>query len=159
NEHQIINSFFQEAGAISTIRLLQQCASSNINDVLMVNQNNITDYAEQDVVGGGIWPKVQETLGESPHRQALITRPKLSHETGSYNGRGAILMDAANGRFGALIEGAGNGGWGNQVPDSFSMSGNYANLSLGLSPSGNYSVSINPPSLSYKPLISDSFAP
>jgi RHS repeat-associated protein len=176
-EHDVINSFFSQSDAISTVRLLQIAAGRHATntaskDILFVNQANVNSVQTNDffqfstppqTVEPGdmdfrIWSEVKTTVLKSPENQAYVTPGSITNDSQSYLGTGALIIDS-EGSYAALIGGNANGGWGNRFPAETSFApANLASVSLNISWSGNYSVNYMAPSGNYHPLTVDSFS-
>jgi RHS repeat-associated protein len=171
-EHDVINSFFNQADAISTVKLLQLANqkhatnSAQYKDLVIVNPDNVLSLGTNSYFGfsgtsldQGIWNQVQSAVLNSPESQAFITPGAVSNYSGSYLGTGALIIDR-RGMYAALISGAGNGGWGPLFDQDYSFApANLANVWLDVSGSDDFSVSYLAPSVSYNPFAYDSFDP
>jgi YD repeat-containing protein len=160
-EHVAINQFFNQADAISTVRLLQLTAqrynaNNNNSNIVFLNYNNFAANAVTNDMG--IWNQVLAAVINSPESQALMTPYNTTNNTGSYSGIGALVINN-NGTYAALISGAGNGGWGEDMPDNSFADDNLADVSLDDGGDGNYSVDFTEPSVNYQPLAPDDFDP
>ncbi|HYG23704.1 MAG TPA: DUF6531 domain-containing protein, partial [Verrucomicrobiae bacterium] len=168
-EHEIINSFYQQADAISTVRLLQLASrrnstNSNKKPILLVNQGNVRLVETNSFFGGyspnridsAIWDRVIEGVIGSSESQAFVTPGSIASDGGDYTGTGALIIDR-NGTYSALISGNANGGWGAYIPDTSLMAGNLWNVSLNVNWAGNYSVNYSTPSSTYHPFAYETF--
>src|SRR5665213_1278811 len=169
-EHVIINKFFNQVDAVSTVKLLQLTAQRHKAnpanyDIFVINYNNV--FTNDDLFtlktinlpDSSVWNQVKSAVLGSVESQAFITPGYVTNNTGSYNGMGALVINQQQGSYAAMITGAGNGGWGDYVPDGSFQNWNLANIWLGSDGGGDYSVNFTPPSLSYQPLAFDSFDP
>src|ERR1044071_1208247 len=170
-EHDIINSFFNQSDAISTVKILQLANQRNATnsakykDIVVVNPDNILSITTNSYfdlslteIDKGIWGQVSAAVLNSPESQAFVTPGSVSNYTGSYKGTGALIIDR-RGAYSALISGAGNGGWGPYVPDYSFASVNLDTVWLNLSSAGDFSVTYIPPSSVFRPIASNSFDP
>jgi len=156
-EHQIINTYFKESAAISTVKLLQiaqRGTNSGGPGILFLDKNNYLNYGTNKYNGVALkdsdtsmWKTVTNTFVTSQwsnYVQALITPGVQTNSSGSYKGMGVMVLEG-NG-FAALISpNNANGAFGSYVPDPSFTTVNIPNLSLNLDWSGNYSLTITQP--------------
>jgi len=161
-EHDVINTFFKEADAVSTVRLLQLSEQRIPGSVLYVDQTTATELLRTHfaIYSDPIWRKIFEVVDRSPESWALSMAQPTTNTTRSYTGLGGLIVDR-RGSYYALISGANvpNGGWGStfSIDDPFGF-GNLDKVALGMDWQGSLSVSYNPPSATFKPMIEDSLA-
>lgn len=171
-EHDVINSFFNQADAISTVKLLQLANqkhatnSAKYKDIVVANPNNVLSLTTNSYftnVGPpsirmdlSIWNKIESALLHSTESQAFVTPGGVSNYSGSYIGTGALIIDP-RGAYYALISDAGNGGWGPYLPDYCLAPVNLDTVWLNVSWAGDYSVTFSVPSATYHPFAYDTF--
>jgi RHS repeat-associated protein len=120
-EHQIINQFYQQTNAVSTVRLLQLSQSSG-SGIVPLNFNN---YAAQGatVYQGlalqnwdvGLWSQVAGALQNSPYTIAYITPGPMTNS--AYAGMGALILGWS--QWQALISPESlNGAWGGYLQNN-----------------------------------------
>jgi len=132
-EHEIINSTFEEKFAISTVRLLQLAqrrATGSTKGVLELTRNNYVSAGNSAQTGWGttllkdqdpqMWSSITNVFEnwDADYARVFITPGKVTNEVGSYIGMGALIMlqDKSSG----LISGnfaPNNGGAGVLHPD------------------------------------------
>ena len=170
-EHDVINSFFNQADAMSTVKLLQLANqryatnSAKYDDILVVNSDNVIPLTTNSYfhpslqrIDSSIWGTVESAVLNSTESQAFVTPGSVSNYTGSYKGTGALIIDR-RGTYYALISGNGNGGWGPYLPDYAFAPANLTIVWLNLSAEGDFSVAYTAPSSTYHPFAYDSFDP
>ncbi|HMJ90517.1 MAG TPA: DUF6531 domain-containing protein, partial [Candidatus Acidoferrum sp.] len=153
-EHQIINRFFRQGDAISTIKLLQQTKIKNYSPgVFTINAQNYTAQGNTTVRGTllrnhdtEMWKAITNFVrqaGVSNYTLAYVTPGAITNNTGSYEGMGALLWSPNIGRA-ALISPNMSGGSGEREPDETFTSVNAVNYSLQTYPNGDYAISTTP---------------
>jgi YD repeat-containing protein len=130
-EHQIINDYYREDAAMSTVRLLQraqlnQDRVSPATGAIRLTQSNLPDNKDDVYVRGtvsaalknwnvDIWSLIETFLSgeEGKFNEVYITPGNVSSPSLSYNGVGAMLL--GRNKWSALIGGSAgfyNGGFG-----------------------------------------------
>ena len=120
-EHQVVNRFYQQTNAVSTVRLLQLAQSSGAGTVTLTANNyatkGATAYQGQLLENWDqqLWSQVTGYLQASPYTFAYMTPGPISNP--SYTGMGALVLgwgscsalispNSLNGAFGqALLPG------------------------------------------------------
>ncbi len=167
-EHQIINRFFQQADAISTIKLLQQTKKKNYSPgIFTINLDNYAAQGTTTVRGKQLknydtemWKSITNfvrQVGISNYTLAYVTPGSITNNTGSYEGMGALLWAPIVGRS-ALISPNMSGGAGEQVPDATFTPVNAVNYSLQTYPDGDFAISTTPVSTGNRTLASPTVA-
>ena len=167
-EHDIIQSYFPDQNAISTVRLLQiaqQRATNGNSPIIELYNNNYIAVGNQTNAGYGTnllknvdavtWAKVNNLFNQGCGAYAcvLITPGNITNSTKSYVGMGALLLSEANVNASISLNSATlNGGCGGEQAylstTYYSSSGNYGlTYNLNDSGSGNLSFSVNTPSI------------
>jgi RHS repeat-associated protein len=145
-EHQVINSFYQQTNAVSTVRLLQLAQSSGAGIVTLTANNYLTQgqvvYQGQQLQNwdAQLWSETVNFLQGSPSSIAYITPGPMTNS--AYKGMGALAL--AWGSWGAFITPQSlNGAFGQPFPAQTMQPGNTGNYNLtgGDSPS----ISFAPP--------------
>lgn len=171
-EHEIINGFFKQYDAVSTVKLLQLAQSRSATNgqagILVLNRNNYATEGEKYYPSSGttklrnydptMWGSIVAAFngaGDSDYTQAFVTPGAITNSTGSYHGMGALIFAPYS--FAALISQA-NGGFGSYVGDSAFVATNAENMDLQEDPNHNFSISLSAPSASNKTGASDSVA-
>ncbi len=122
-EHNIINRFYQQSDAVSTVRLLRLAAP---NAILLTRYNYLTEGAKTPPgatgplrdIDSSIWKTITNTFTStyvSNNVHAYITPGNVSNPSGSFTGMGALIFSP--GDYFAIIGESLNGGYGETVPD------------------------------------------
>ena len=144
-EHQVINRFYQETNAVSTVRLLQ-LAQANGAGIVELDEYNCYASGQNTYQGRalgnwdpGTWQAVTNFLSDGIGT-AYMTGGAISN--GAYSGVGALVLDP-NGYYALISTHSLNGGFSGQdyPPDTVS-SGNAVNYNLSVN-NGDYSVYLN----------------
>jgi RHS repeat-associated protein len=95
-EHQIINSYYQQTNAVSTVRLLQLSQSQD-GGIVPLNYNNYLSQGQASYQGqplqnwdAGLWAQVANSLQNSPYTLAYMTPGPVSNS--AYAGMGALIL-------------------------------------------------------------------
>ena len=158
-EHQVINAYFQQGDAISTVRLLQlaQSRATNGNSgLLILTKTNYLSYGTSNYFGvllrnadTNIWKSITNefaTAAESDYLQYIITPGTVTNNTGSYKGMGAFLIQIPT-AYGAIISpNMNNGGAGQNFPSGTFGAGNMQNLQVNQDANGNFIFNYTAPS-------------
>lgn len=165
-EHDIINSTFNEQDAISTVRLLQLAAQRAATNAgwgrpLELNRHNYHALGEGTNWGYGpnklkdqipsVWQSVTNAFNswDADFARVLITPGLVTNDSGTYKGMGALILNFASQS--ALISANSavlNGGWGSQLPSFIPGPSTYEMAySLVQTPKGNYGFNLNNSSL------------
>jgi RHS repeat-associated protein len=120
-EHQILNSYYGQSNAVSTMRLLQ-LTTNNPSGVLELTHNNYPSYGETTYAGKklknhdtNLWSQVTAAFtrsdGLSNYSQVFITPGPITNESRAFAGMAALVMqiDSAGAFIGPTIM---NGGFG-----------------------------------------------
>lgn len=173
-EHNIINQFFRQTDAVSTVKVLQlaqaKSATNGQPGILQLNYFNYQAEGNKNYPTGGttklkdqsptIWARITNSFAtytstNENYVQVFITPGPITNETKSFKGMGALILEP----FGAVAAIAEkNGGYGaNNPPGSLDLF-NTLNLSLGVDADNNYSINLTPPSASNLTLAPDTYA-
>jgi RHS repeat-associated protein len=153
-EHQIINRFFGQSNAVSTVKLLHR-AQARLGGAtagpILLTPDNYQAQGNQNYNGlalknhdPGMWSAVVNILTNGPsyldlNRFAWITPGSLTNSTGSYKGMGGLVFSLD--KIAALISPNNmNGGFGDTIPDNSFIPDNAGNFNLAVAPNGDYSV-------------------
>lgn len=161
-EHAIINRFFRQSDAVSTVKLLQlaqaKSATNGQPGILALDSFNYLAEGEKNYPSTGtiklknqstnLWTMITNTFANAAatyenYAQVFITPGPVTNQTGSFKGMGAFLIQPAGGTA-AIAEK--NGGYGANNPSGSLAVGNAPNVSLGVDAENNYSVQLTPPS-------------
>jgi len=122
-EHQIINRFYQQTNAVSTVRLLQLSQTSGAG-IVPLNFNNYVAQGQAVYQGqalknwdAGLWSQVTSALQNSPYTIAYITPGPMTNS--AYAGMAALILgwnqwqalitpQSLNGGFGQPVAGVGD---------------------------------------------------
>ena len=132
-EHQIINNFYQQTNAVSTVRLLQLSQSKGAGIVAL----NFNNYAAQgtNVYQGtalqnwdpNLWAQVVNALQNSPYTVAYLTPGPMTNS--AYTGMAALILGWS--QWQALISPLNlNGATGTPLPDGSVSPANTPNYDL-----------------------------
>ena len=157
-EHQVLNSYFQQSDAISTVRLLQLAQSRATNNnpgIYFLNKLNYLNYGNSNYFGialknadTNMWQSITNefaTTAESNYVQYIVTPGTITNNTGSYKGMGALLYEIPT-QYGAFISAnMQNGGAGENLPYGTFNSGNMQYLQVNQNSSGDYIFSYSTP--------------
>lgn len=154
-EHQIINRFFGQSNAISTVKLLHRAQArlggATTGPLTLTKQNF---PAQGNVIYNGLalknhdpslWSQVTNHLGSNSGNDnwnniGWITPGSLTNSTGTYRGMGALLF-SLYGSVSALISPNNmNGGCGDKMPDNSFIPANAGNYTLAVAPNGDFYV-------------------
>jgi len=119
-EHQIINNFYQQTNAVSTVRLLQLSHSQGTG-IVPLNYNNYASQGQTAYQGKalqswdtGIWSQTANALQNSPYTIAYITPGPITNS--AYAGMAALVLGWN--QWQALISPQNlNGGTGTPLPN------------------------------------------
>jgi RHS repeat-associated protein len=150
-EHQVINAYFQQGDAVSTVRLLQLAqsrATSAFNGMLILTKTNYLNYGTSNYFGvllknadTNIWKSITNefaTATEANYLQYFVTPGSVTNNTGSYKGMGAFLIQIPT-AYGAIISpNMNNGGSGENFPSGTFGAGNMQNLQVGQDSQGDF---------------------
>lgn len=168
-EHQILNLFFQQTDAISTVKLLQLAEKRKTNNVpglFRLTPLNFTQIGNSNLNGTllknydpSLWLQVSNHLTRplATANQVFITPGAVTNSSNSYKGVGAFNWSPL-GYYAAAISPNQNGGFANVVPDNTFTPVNSANFSLRTDPLGNFYYDFSPPSSGNRQLASDNVA-
>ncbi len=148
-EHQVINTFYQQTNAVSTVRLLQLAQSSGAG-IVALNINNInakgTTVYQGTQLGlwdAGLWSQVITAFSDAPtygYVTAYITPGPMTNS--AYKGMAALVLGWGN--YEALISPQSlNGAFGQPFQLLSVTSGNTINFNLNNNDS--YSMSMSQP--------------
>jgi YD repeat-containing protein len=148
-EHQVINTFYQQTNAVSTVRLLQLAQSSGAG-IVALNINNINAQGTTTYQGkqlglwdSDLWSQVITAFSDSStygYVTAFITPGPMTNS--AYKGMGALVLGWGN--YEALISPQSlNGAFGQPFPLLSVTAGNTANFNLNNNDS--YSMSMSQP--------------
>lgn len=154
NEHAVIDSFFNQSDAISTVRLLQLAqsrAGGSVPGIYFLNHTNYLNYGSSNYFGvalknadTNVWKGITNfffTMPISNYVQYIVTPGVVTNATDSYKGMGAFSL-ALPGGFQALIgPNSLNGGSGENFPAGSFGAGNMVNLTLTQDSDGNFHFS------------------
>ena len=157
-EHQIINNFFQQADAISTVKLLQLAQSRATNGapgIQIVTAQNYVSLGNSNFFGVLLknadtnqWKSITNEFAtdiSSNFVQYVVTPGNVTNNTGSYKGMGVLQLDGTSG--GAFIgPNMLNGGSGQNFPSGTFGTGNMQNLQVNQDANGNYIFNYTAPS-------------
>lgn len=169
-EHRIINSFYRQDDAISTIKLLQLAqkrSTTAYNGMLILNVHNYTAWGNSNFNGtllknhdAALWSEVTSFFNRatvSNLKVAFVTPGAVTNYSGSYKGMGALLWSPYS-ETAALIGANLNGGVGEILPDNSFVAGNMVNYSITYDADGNFVVGLVPASSGNHVLAPDSYA-
>lgn len=120
-EHETLNVFYGQKKSVSTIQLLQNAQAAGAPGVLMLTKHNYKSMGTNKYPAGGtmlkdhdptIWKTITNTFETSPASnfvQVAMTPGKLTNDTGTYQGVGALIFDDLGST--ALIGNNANGAW------------------------------------------------
>jgi RHS repeat-associated protein len=147
-EHRVINGFFLDTNAISTVKLLQLAQKRSGGGVAgivqLYKQNYVTAGNTASAGYGGtllknydpgIWSEVTNAFNnwDGDYVRVFITPAPQTNSGASYRGMGALIIGKEDTQ--AAIQQNLNGGWGSYEPDfSYSSGINYLDYSLGMGP-------------------------
>jgi RHS repeat-associated protein len=160
-EHQIINSFFQQADAISTVKLLQLAQSRATNGapgIQILTRQNYLSLGNSNFFGVLLknadtnqWKSITNEFATdigSNYMQYIVTPGTVTNNTGSYKGMGVLQIDIPS-AYGAFISpNMRNGGAGENVPPGTFSPINMPYLQVNQDSDGNYILSYSAPSSS-----------
>ena len=147
-EHAVINHFFGQAGALSTVRLLhlaQRDAQNGSPGILILNRDNYQRYGETQYHGRALrlhdpalWTDVTNAFavgsgapwGQADFVQVYITPGTNAYNQDAYRGMGAMILTEQGDS--ALISGDLHGGVGERLSQDFFQPGLAWALSLQL---------------------------
>jgi len=132
-EHQIINNFYQQTNAVSTVRLLQLSQIQGTG-IVPLNFNNYLAQGQVVYQGQalqswdpGLWSQVAAALQNSPYTIAYITPGPITNS--AYSGMAALILGWN--QWQALITpGSLNGATGSPLPPGSVSPGNTDNYDL-----------------------------
>jgi RHS repeat-associated protein len=150
-EHEIINSYFSQADAISTVKLLQFAQARATNgrpSILILTKTNYLNYGNSNYNGTllkntdtSLWHDITNTfatVAETDFVQYLTTPGVVTNNSGSYKGMGALFIRIPW-AYGAFISpNQLNGGAGENFPAGTFGTGNMLNLQINVDSLGNY---------------------
>ncbi len=158
-EHQIINTYYKESAAISTVKLLQIAKQAGTPGIIALNKSNyVTEGNKTYTVDGqtkalkdwdpGMWTSVEGAFTQpmGDYNLVYMTPGPVSSETGSYKGMGAMVY--GRNQLSALIGGNSsplNGGYGSSFSNLYYSPPVLPYTSLDYNPFGGYSVSYSNP--------------
>ncbi len=158
-EHNVINTYFKQDDAISTVKLLHLAQKQSAGSIVRLDKNNyITEGNKVYPTGStnklkdmdaGMWKTITNKFTSasiSNYVQVYMTPGKISNITGSYSGLGALLY--TEGEYAALISANYNGGWGAVMDDNAVTVNNTPNYGLQMDKDGNYYFSFTSPTAS-----------
>lgn len=147
-EHRLINGFFLETNAISTVKLLQIAqakANAGTSGIVQLYKMNYVSVGNSASAGYGatllknydpaLWTKITNAFADwdGDYVRVFITPAPQTNQGASYRGMAALIYgkDTAS----ASIQPNLNGGWGSYEPDfNYSSGVNYLDYSLGTGP-------------------------
>ena len=132
-EHQIINNFYQQTNAVSTVRLLQLSQSQGTG-IVPLNYNNFASQGQAAYQGkalqswdAGIWSQTASALQNSPYTIAYMTPGPITNS--AYAGMAALVLGWN--QWQALISPQNlNGGTGTPLPNNAVSAGNAPNYAV-----------------------------
>lgn len=169
-EHQVLNFFYQQTDAISTVKLLQLAEkrkTNNLPGIFLLTPLNFTQIGNSNINGtllknhdAALWSQVSNYLTRSSARadQVFITPGSVTNNSNSYKGVGAFMWSPLGTFAIAAISPNQNGGFGNIVPDVTFDPFNSPNFSLRSDAFGNYYYDFSTPSTSNRQLANDNVA-
>lgn len=154
-EHAIINDFYKESAAISTIKLLHRAQTAS--GILRLTKSNFTSYGSTSYTFGStahalsdwdpsMWSAVTAAFSGAAgdYAEVFITPGPVASASATYTGMGALVFN--NNTYSALISGnmnLSNGGTGSPLLTPYFDSIQLPNLMLTSSTTG-YSLGITP---------------
>jgi RHS repeat-associated protein len=171
-EHEIINGYFQQYGAVSTVKLLQlaqsRSATNGQSGFILLNKSNYLSEGDKNYPTNGttklknydpnLWSSVVSAFNagaDADYTQVFITPGPVANASGSYAGMGALIL-APN--YGAGLISQANGGFGDYVPDASFTSANAQHISLQEDQNHDFAVNLSDPTPSAKTGAPDEFA-
>ncbi|MBP7826889.1 MAG: hypothetical protein KA236_10105 [Verrucomicrobia bacterium] len=173
-EHSIINHFFNQTDAVSTMKLLQvaqaKSATNGQPGILVLDYTNYVTEGNKNYPTGGttklkdqsppIWASVTNAFASytypfANYVQVLITPGPVTNQTQSFKGM-AVLILQPSGATAAIAEK--NGSYGANNPAGSLALANTPNLWLGVDADNNYSMNLTAPSASSITLAPDAYA-
>ena len=160
-EHQVINRYYQQTNAVSTVRLLQLAQSTGAG-IVALNQFNYTSEGTTNFQGQQlqnwdpyVWQAVVSAFQNSSYVSAYITPGPMTNAL--YAGMGALILTPYN--YSAIISPSSlNGGFGSQdFPPGTVSAVNSANYNV-YNNNGNYEADLIAPSASQAAGASDDIA-
>lgn len=160
-EHEIINSYFQQNDAISTVRLLQLAESRATNQpgIYFLNRLNYLNYGGSNYLGvalrnadTNLWNTITNTFAtasESNYLQYIVTPGNITNNTGTYKGMGALFIQIPKNYAALISPNQLNGGSGENLPPGTFGLGNLLNLQMNVDQNGNYSMNWFNPATTY----------
>jgi RHS repeat-associated protein len=166
-EHEIIDTYFEQGDAISTVELLRLAKNNPATYPNGFYELTINNYLTHDAAltahDAALWNQVKGyfTGATGKYVKAYVTSEPVTGSAGAYEGMGALIFDVN--RWGALISKNLNGGAGSKFRnlDAFQNT-NVANLNLrggtllGQTPS--YTLRYDAPPTPAAPALSTGFA-
>jgi len=157
-EHAIINRYFRQTDAVSTMKLLQLAqAKSTTNGqpgILVLDYLNYLSEGEKNYPTGGsvklknqsptIWQSITNAFAKydstyENYVQVFITPGPVTNQTGSFKGMGAWIIQPSGGTA-AIAEK--NGGYGANNPAGSLGLGNSPNVGLSVDAENNYWINL-----------------
>ena len=173
-EHSIINHYFHQTDAMSTVKLLQlaqaKSATNGQSGFLILDYLNYQTEGNKNYPTTGtvklkdqspsLWAKITNTFAgylstNENFVQTFITPGPITNQSGSFKGMAALIFEPA-GAVAAILEK--NGGYGAKNPAGSDSLGNTPNISVSVDSDNNYSVNLTPPSAGNVNLAPDSYA-
>lgn len=150
-EDKVIEDFYGQSGAISTVRLLLQAQQTNQPGMAELTWENYTNYSSLNQYDTNIWATLTNALANNQAANAYITLKPITNTVAGYQGMGCIVFDEF--LFTALISGNGlpaNGGWGDDLDEPIYDPPDYNDIDLSYNTSINddWSVSYSAPTFS-----------
>ena len=152
-EHAILNRYFGQSNAVSTVKLLQAAQATGVGIVELRADNYL---AAGEVLYGGVklknidpsdWSYVVSTFQDTNNAsfvEAWITAGKVT--SGSFTGSGVLIFAPASDQY-ALI-GRANGGFADSLPPSTISTTTLPNWDLHANSDDNYTVAFTQPTTS-----------
>ncbi len=167
-EHAIINEFFQQKNAASTVTLLHKSVEAHGGIITLTKSDYETKGNEAHTINGvtkslkdwcgpTFWERITNEFAETQlwkdYHLVYVTKGPQTLANGDYTGMGAFNISPAG--VGALISSEHNGGYGNSAGNYTFRPQNYKNLIIKYNSNNTPYITTAPPSL-HNPILAHS---